>query len=65
MEIEKYQKEWKEKITLVENHKELLNEWERSFVDNISDLLNKGSLISFRQSKTLRKIHGMVSNRLG
>jgi hypothetical protein len=65
METEKYQKEWNEKISLIENHMPFLNSWECDFIDNISDLLFAGGELSFRQSKTLRKIHRMVSNRLG
>lgn len=50
------------RIEEVELHENLLNNWERMFINGIAKQLSKGTKLTYNQVETLRKLHAKVTD---
>ena len=58
--VRMYPTEWEGKIQNIEESGIALSQWEAEFVDSLSKQISEGAVLTFRQSKKLREIHGRV-----
>ena len=62
---EKTREAWRDEVRFLTSHQEALTPWELRFLGNVADLIDRGIDITFRQSKTLRRIYRREQARIG
>lgn len=62
---EKTRKAWRDQVRFLISHQEALTPWELSLLGSTASLVDRGLDLSFRQSKSLRRIYRREQGRIG